>query len=136
VSLPDDRLERFRSDPYADHLNMELVEIRLGYARAEMEAAEELTNFQGYLQGGAIISLADYAFAAASNSHGTSAVALSLHFTFVGRVPAGRRLAAEASEEKLGRRTGLYKLEVKTDDGALVASGQGVVYRQEPAANG
>jgi acyl-CoA thioesterase len=132
MSVPPEEIERFRSDPYADHLNMELVEVRPGYARAEMEAAEELCSFHGYLQGGAIVSLADYAFAAASNSHGTSAVALTMHFTFVGRVRPGRHLVAEASEEKLGRRTGLYKIGVTTAEGELVASGQGLVYRQEP----
>jgi acyl-coenzyme A thioesterase PaaI-like protein len=40
-------------------------------------------------------------------------------------------LIAEATEEKLGRRTGLYRLIVTTEDQSLVASGQGVVYRQE-----
>lgn len=132
MSVPEELVQRFREDPYADHLNMELAEVRPGYARAEMDAAEELCSFQNYLQGGAIVSLADYAFAAASNSHPSSAVALSLSITFVGRVRPGRRLIAEASEEKLGRRTGLYRLTVRTDDGELVASGQGVAYLQEP----
>jgi acyl-CoA thioesterase len=131
VSVPDELAQRFRDDPYADHLNMELAEVRPGYARAEMEAAEELCSFQGFLQGGALTSLADYAFAAASNSHGPGAVALSMSFTFVGRAKPGARVVAEATEEKLGRRTGLYRLTVRTDDGELVASGQGVAYVQE-----
>jgi acyl-CoA thioesterase len=131
MTISEEQFERFREDPFADHLNMNLAEVRPGYARAEMEAAEELCNFQGYLQGGAIIALADYAFAAASNSQGVGAVALTLNFTFVARVRPGRRLIAEATEEKLGRRTGLYRLVVMTDDQNLVASGQGVAYRQE-----
>ena len=133
MSVEGELVDRFEADPYADHLNMRLVEVRPGYARAEMEAAEELCSFHGYLQGGAMISLADYAFAAASNSHGPNAVALSITFNFVGLVRPGRRLSAEATEEKLGRRTGLYRLEVRTEDGGLVGSGQGMAYRQEPA---
>jgi acyl-CoA thioesterase len=136
MAVPHDLAQRFRDDPYADHLNMELAEVRPGYARAEMEAAEELCSFQKSLQGGAIVSLADYAFAAASNAHGPSAVALSMSFTFVGRVRPGSRVVAEATEEKLGRRTGLYRLTVRTDDGELVASGQGVAYRQETQPHG
>ena len=131
MSVEGELIDRFEADPYADHLAMSLTEVRPGFARAEMEAAEELCNFQGYIQGGALISLADFAFAAASNSHGTGAVALTITFTFVGRVRPGRRLVAEATEEKLGRRTGLYRLEVKLEDGNLIASGQGVAYRQE-----
>jgi acyl-CoA thioesterase len=135
MSTEGDLVDRFEADPYADHLNMTLVEVRPGYARAEMDAAEELSNFQGYIQGGAIVSLADYAFAAAANSHGIGALALNMSFNFVGVVRPGPRLSAEATEEKLGRRTGLYKLEVKLANGTLVASGQGLAYRQEPAAN-
>jgi acyl-CoA thioesterase len=132
MSEPTDLAERFREDPYADHLNMALVEVRPGYARTEADAAEELCSFHGYVQGGAIVSLADYAFAVASNSHGSGAVALTMSFTFVARVKPGRRMVAEATEEKLGRRTGLYRLTVRTEDGELVASGQGVAFRQEP----
>ena len=134
MSVEGELTDRFETDPYADHLNMALVEVRPGYARAEMEAAEELANFLGYIQGGAIVSLADYAFAAASNSHGANALALTITFNFVGVVRPGPHLVAEATEEKLGRRTGLYKLEVKLGNGTLVASGQGLAYRQEPTA--
>ena len=131
MNAPRDPAEQFRNDPFADHLNMELAEVRGGYARAEMDAVEELCSFHGYIQGGAIVSLADYAFAAASNAHGTRAVALTMSFTFVTPVKPGPRLVAEAEEEKLGRRTGLYRLSVRTAEGDLVASGQGVVFRLE-----
>ena len=50
-----------------------------------MDAVEELCGFHGLVQGGAIVGLADYAFAAASNAHGVGAVALTMNFTFVAR---------------------------------------------------
>ena len=134
MTLPDHEVERFRADPLADYLNMDLVAVRPGFARAEMDAAEELCSFHGYLQGGVIVALADYAFAAASNSHGVSAVALSLQFTFLGRVRPGQRLVAEATEEKRGRRIGLYRL-VVTEGENLVASGQGTAYMQDPGGS-
>ena len=136
MSVSEEQLARFRDDPFADHLNMSLVEVRTGFARAEMDAAEELCSFHGFVQGGAIVALADYAFTAASNAHGVGAVALTINFTFVARVRPGHRLIAEATEEKLGRRTGLYRLIVTTEDESLVASGQGVVYRQESGSAG
>jgi acyl-CoA thioesterase len=127
-------LERFQDDPLADHLNMVLVEVRDGFARAELEAAEELCGFQGYLSTGVLVALVDYALSAASNAGGSAAVPLNLSCTFVSRVRPGGRLRAEAQLEKAGRRTALYRLEVRTLQGDLLASGQGLVYRQEPAA--
>ena len=40
MSVSEEQLARFRDDPFADHLNMSLVEVRTGFARAEMDAAE------------------------------------------------------------------------------------------------
>jgi acyl-CoA thioesterase len=128
-------LEHFQDDPLADHLNMTLVEARDGYARTEMEAAEELRGFQGYLPSGVLLALADYALTAASNPTGAQAVPLNLACTFVGRVRPGGRLVAQAQVEKAGRRTALYRLEVRTEGGELLAAGQGLVYRQESTAS-
>ena len=136
MSAEGELIDRFEADAYADHLNMALVEVRPGFARAEMEAADEFAGFQGFLHAGALLSLAEYAFAAASNAHGGSAVPLTLSCTFVGLVRPGGRLVAEAVEEKLGRRTGLYTLRVTLEDGTLLASGQGVAYRQESPSGG
>jgi acyl-coenzyme A thioesterase PaaI-like protein len=46
-------------------------------------------------------------------------------------VPVGTKLLAEAQEEKLGRRTALYHMTVATEDGDLVASAHGMVYRKK-----
>jgi len=40
-------------------------------------------------------------------------------------------LVAEAFEESLGKRTALYHIVVKSDDGRLIASCQGTVYRKD-----
>jgi acyl-coenzyme A thioesterase PaaI-like protein len=40
------------------------------------------------------------------------------------------KLIAEASEENLGRRTALYHMTVKSEDGMLIASSQGMAYRK------
>ncbi len=134
MTTPRDPRERLNEDAFADHLNMQITEVRAGYARAEMEAAEEFGGFHGYIHGGAILALAEFALAAASNVEGSGAIPLNLSINFAGLVRPGRRLIAEATEEKLGRRTGLYSLRVHLDDGNLVASGQGLTYRQEPPA--
>jgi len=75
--------------------------------------------------------LADAAFAAASNSHSTKAVALNMTISYLASVPVGTKLYAEAVEEKLGKRTALYRITVQSEAGELVASCQGLVYRKE-----
>ena len=61
----------FDADRFATGIGIELLEVKEGYARARMEVSERHLNAAGVMQGGAIFTLADYAFAACSNSHGT-----------------------------------------------------------------
>jgi len=124
-------LLRFRQDPYADLLGMELLEVRSGYSLMSMVVREDMVNFHGIPHGGAIFSLADSAFAAASNSHGQTSVALNIEISYVRMVVPGTKLIAEATEEYLGKRTALYHITVSTDEGDLVASCHGVVYRKK-----
>ncbi len=124
-------LLRFRQDPYADLLGMELLEVRPGYSLMSMVVREDMVNFHGIPHGGAIFSLADSAFAAASNSHGQTSVALNIEISYVRMVVPGTKLIAEATEEYLGKRTALYHITVSTDGGDLVASCHGVVYRKK-----
>lgn len=117
-------------DPFARFLGIELLELRRGYGKVSLTIADHMINFHGLPHGGVIFSVADAAFAAACNSYGQAAVALDVNISFVAAVPVGTRLIAEATEENLGRRTGLYRLAVSTIDGALVALGQGTAYRR------
>lgn len=123
-------IEPFRADPYARLLGLELEEVRPGYARVAMLVKPEMVNFLGALHGGAIFSLADCAFAAASNSHGRPAVALNVNISFLATATVGTRLVAEAEEERLGGRTALYHMTVRDQAGGLIASCHGVVYRK------
>lgn len=52
---------------------------------------------------------------------------------FLAAAPVGARLIAEAVEEHLTRRTGLYRMMVRTDDGQLIASLHGMAYRRGEA---
>lgn len=89
-----------------------------------------MLNGIGVTHGGAIFSLADIAFAAASNAHGPVAVALNVNIHFLKATTEGTTLTATAREENLTRKTGLYRLEVKDDSGQLVALAEGMVYRK------
>lgn len=127
---PDVR-EKIQGDPFARSLGIELLELRPGYSKARMTVRDDMLNFHGIPHGGAIFSLADAAFAAASNSYGTQAVALGMNVHYLAAAEVGTTLYAEAREEKLGRRTALYHIRVTDPDGRLIASCQGLVYRRD-----
>jgi acyl-CoA thioesterase len=127
----DQIFHRISRDPFACFLDIELLELEQGHSRVGMTVREHMLNFHGIPHGGAIFSLADAAFAAASNSYGQTALALSVSINYLAAVPVGTRLYAEATEESLGNRTALYRLVVTTEDGTLVALAHGMVYRKQ-----
>jgi acyl-CoA thioesterase len=83
---------KMSQDPYARFMGIELLEVKPGYSRLSMTVGEHQINFHGLPHGGAIFSLADAAFAAASNSHGQTAVALTMNISFLSAVPVGTML--------------------------------------------
>ncbi|MDJ0269951.1 MAG: hydroxyphenylacetyl-CoA thioesterase PaaI [Aigarchaeota archaeon] len=127
--VPESLVAKFRSDPFLRYLGVRITEVRRGYCRAEMKVGGDMLNFHGVAHGGAIFTLADAAFAVASNSHGTRAVALMMDIAFRHPAMEGDELVAEATETSLGRRTALYYITVRKTDGTLVASCQGMVFR-------
>jgi acyl-CoA thioesterase len=117
-------------DPFARSLGIEVLEFGAGYSKVAITVEERMLNSHRMAHGGVIFSLADAAFALASNSHGQLAVALNVTIGYVAPVAPGTRLIAEATEESLGRRIGLYRLIVRAEDGTLVATCQATAYRK------
>ena len=82
------------------------------------------------VHGGAIFTLADLVFAAASNSHGNVAVAINVTISYL-KAAAGGTLTAEAREVSRNRKLATYSIRIRDDSGDLVASFQGMVYRKK-----
>lgn len=121
---------KISQDPFAKLMGIELLELRPGYSRVAMTVTPRMVNFHGIPHGGVIFSLADAAFAAASNSHGQTAVALSMTIHYLAATSDGARLVAEAQELRKGNRAGFYQITVKTEGGDFVATCQAVVHRK------
>ena len=119
----------FKNDRFAERANIELLSVSPGQARAKMILHPHHLNGYGTVQGGAIFTLADFAFAAASISHGTVAVAINVSITFMKAGTTGA-LWAEARELSRNFKLASYTVGVKDDAGELVALFQGLVYRK------
>ena len=121
---------RIEDDNFAKFMGIRLLELKKGYSKVTMLVTKEMVNLHEVAHGGAIFALADAAFAAAGNSHGQKAVALCMNINYCLPAAEGMTLIAEAFEESLGRRTGFYHIAVRSEDGRLIASSQGTVYRK------
>jgi len=120
-----------QTDRFAAYLGAEIEAIEPGYSRVSLTVSEDMQNFHGMTHGGLIFSLGDIAFAAASNAHGQTAVALNVSISFLKAARAGAQLIAEAREQHLGGRTALYEITVtERKTGQLVAKSQAMVYRK------
>jgi len=114
-------------------LGLEVRSVEAGRAHLQTRVRAEHLNIHANAHGGFLYSLADAAFALASNSHGVAAVALSSHIEYFKAVRQGDTLEAVATEENLGRRTATYRIEIRRGD-ELVALFTGTVYRMIPSS--
>ena len=98
-----------------------LTEIREGYAEAVMKIDDRKFNANNVVQGGAIFTLADFAFAGAANSfEGLRCSSMSSNINFL-RPGTGNTLSARAQVINRGKRSCLVETEVFNDAGKLVA---------------
>ncbi|MCD6257720.1 hotdog fold thioesterase [Candidatus Aerophobetes bacterium] len=123
--------QKVKKDPYANFLGIKLDKVEKGYARVSMVIKEDFCNFLGYIHGGVIFSLADQAFAAASNSRGVVSLALQMSISYIRAPSVGDTLIAEAKEEHVGSKIGLYQIKVMNSSNQLIAEAQGIVYRKQ-----
>jgi acyl-CoA thioesterase len=131
TEVPEEVRERVTSDPFCERLGIAVTDLAPGHARTELTVTDDLVNFHGTPHGGAIYSLADAAFATASNSHGRTAVALETNISYLEAVDVGETPTATAEETHAAARTAEYEVAVTDEAGERVATFRGRVYRPE-----
>ncbi len=123
--------EFFKLDKFATENGIHLVEVKKGYAKAQVAITEKHLNAGNRTQGGALFTLADLAVAAASNSHGQLAFSQSAHITFLRGSGAGDTLTAEARERHIGRSTAYYQVDITNQNGDLLATFESGMFRTD-----
>jgi acyl-CoA thioesterase len=119
-----------QNDQYAKLTGIEIIEAGKGFCKAKLEVAQKHLNAANVVQGGAIFTLADLAFAVASNSHGQLALAVNANITFMKSAAVGTTLYATATELADPKRLGAYDVLVRNDKHELIARFNGLVYRK------
>jgi acyl-CoA thioesterase len=127
--MMNDPLGNVAKDRFAKLLGIEILEAADGHSLVELKIEEKHLNGEGTVQGGAIFTLADYAFAVASNTAGTVTVSIDAHIAYY-KAPAGKMIRAEANAESVRNRICGYKVLVTDEEGSLVASFSGMGYRK------
>ena len=120
----------YDNDPFSQWLGIERLEVGPGHCRLRMKIRREMLNGFAIAHGGITFSLADSAFAFASNSRGRHAVSIDTSISHMVSLKKGDIITATAIEEQLGHRIGHYRVEVRTEAGEMVALFRGIVYRK------
>lgn len=129
--VPDDSARFFAADAFAHHTGIECVEVAPGRAVVKMEVRDYHLNSHGTFHGGALFTLADAAFALASNSHGIPAAAINAEISYLTAAREGT-LYAEAEEFAQNPKIASYTVRITNDAGERIAIFQGMVYRKTP----
>lgn len=119
-------------DKFAQYCGIELIDVEAGWAKTSMKIEPHHMNGAKTVHGGAIFTLADFAFAVASNSHGSLAMGINTSVCFV-KAAAKGTLYAEAREQSINPKLASYSVLVTDDSGDTVAIFQGMVYRKKEA---
>ena len=117
------------TDNLAEALGIKIIEVKDGYCKVSMKVEKIHTNALGFTHGGAIFTLADYAFAQACNFGDNVAVALQVSINYLKPSIKGDTLTAEAVRVSDGKTTGLYHVTVRKED-KTVAFFSGLAYKK------
>lgn len=119
----------YERDPASKGLGMKLDEIRPGYARMSMRVRPDMLNGHASCHGGFIFTLADSAFAFACNSHNFNTVGAGCTIDYLAPGREGDVLTAEAQEQALAGKTGVYDVTVTNAEGKTIALFRGKSHR-------
>ncbi len=121
--------QMFNNDAFSQWLGIKRISESPGRSVLQMTIRAEMLNGFHILHGGVTYSLADSAFAFASNSHGRKSVSIETSISHLVSCKEGDILTAEAIEIHKGNKTALYEVIIKNQENVSVAVFKGTVYR-------
>lgn len=120
-----------KKDRFAASNLIEVVDVKEGWAKAQVMIKKEHLNGVDIAHGGIIFTLADVAFGVAANSYGRVAVTLSAEISFLNPAIEGTLITAEAEELALKNTISSYLVSVKDVNGQLLATMKCTAFRKK-----
>ncbi len=120
----------YENDDFSQWLGISILEIDTGFCKTKMKVRKEMTNGFEVAHGGITFSLADSAFAFASNSRGKKSVSIETCISHTRPVFSGDTLTATAKEKNLSNSLAIYEVSVVNQDDKIVALFKGTVFRK------
>ena len=114
---------RNKMNYFARYVGISITEMKLGWAKAEVEIKGEHMNPIGSVHGGLLATLADCTAGAAASSYGIQITTLSCNLNYLRPGINARRLIATARELKHGHRVSVYSVRVMNQDGIVLTDG-------------
>lgn len=111
----------FYGDKYASQVTgVEILDADVGYSKVALKLDERHMNAVGQVMGGVYFTIADYAFAIASNFKQNPTVTQTSQIAFLAPVK-GDTIFAEAMKIRSGRTTCFYKIIITDSTGEQIA---------------
>ena len=121
MSYLEEAREYFGKDLYASKQTGIVIEAaEPGYAKCSLKINENHKNALGQVMGGVFFTMADYAFAIASNLGQPPTVTQTSQIVYLSAAK-GSTLYAETEKIRGGRKTCFYKIMITDDTGADIA---------------
>ena len=121
MSYLEEAREYFGKDLYASKQTGIVIEAaEPGYAKCSLKINDNHKNALGQVMGGVFFTMADYAFAIASNLGQPPTVTQTSQIVYLSAAK-GSTLYAETEKIRGGRKTRFYKIMITEDTGAQIA---------------
>ena len=127
-STIDDARDYFSKDRFATENGITLDEVDATHAAASLTVDSRHKNAFGGVMGGAIFTLADFAFAALTNDRERVTVAQQVSINYFAQ-PKGARLVATARYRKDGRNSCVVNVDVVDESGREIAQFVGTGFK-------
>jgi acyl-CoA thioesterase len=123
------RKQMYSLDSFSKWLGIEIISISPGHCIASCTIRPDMLNGFKICHGGVTFSIADSAFAFASNSHGIQSVSIETSILHTKAVSEGDVITAIATEKNLTNKLGIYEVILTNQDHVIVAIFKGTVFR-------
>lgn len=112
---------------FLQHNNLEITEIKPGYAKIELHVDPKVLNPYGIVHGGILFSMADTAAGTACLASGRECVTLNSSINFI-KPGHGKKIIGIAQEISSGRSTCIYDVSLYNEDHTLISRSTFTMY--------